>query len=291
MPGGSLQLVMETLVEPSHSWSNIDEENLDLCECNVKQCKKIYDGYYIAAVRVRSSSGVSPYNEATLEDLKTKQPFKPSPSLPHTPIDHHQLIASPAVVLDMIKSFPRGTSCGRDGCCSSHASSQARGSICPIAVGTIWRSLVSMTSVSGMLFQLVKKLILDLTEGAGQVVIEATQRKRVKYEAKCTYIGYGFLPFSFSSFGEVKKDALTLLKWIRRFSVTQDIRAQWGDHAVHCSSEVEVRMDFLSEDENDLRPADLLLFNWLICKDACLDVTCISSFAGMGATSWAHRVG
>ncbi|GKE38970.1 hypothetical protein Tco_1462375, partial [Tanacetum coccineum] len=62
---------------------------------------------------------------------------------------------------------------------------------------------------------------------------------------------------------------------------------QWGDHAVHCSSEVGVKfmynlvrdilvdicskvgimvgkeapMGFLSEEENDLRPADLLLFN------------------------------
>nr|GEY44161.1 tRNA-dihydrouridine(16/17) synthase [NAD(P)(+)]-like [Tanacetum cinerariifolium] len=42
--------------------------------------------------------------------------------------------------------------------------------------------------------------------------------------------------------------------------------------------------------DGDLRPADLLLFNWLQGKDACLDVTCISPFAGIGATSWAHEV-
>ncbi|GKB62004.1 hypothetical protein Tco_0918190 [Tanacetum coccineum] len=34
--------------------------------------------------------------------------------MPHIPIDHHQLTASPAVVLDMIKSFPYGTSCGQN---------------------------------------------------------------------------------------------------------------------------------------------------------------------------------
>ncbi|GKD93632.1 hypothetical protein Tco_1373469 [Tanacetum coccineum] len=39
-----------------------------------------------------------------------------------------------------------------------------------------------------------------------------------------------------------------------------------------------------------LRPADLLLFNWLQGKDACLDVACISPFAGMGATSCAPGV-
>ncbi|GKA23254.1 hypothetical protein Tco_0709216 [Tanacetum coccineum] len=43
-------------------------------------------------------------------------------------------------------------------------------------------------------------------------------------------------------------------------------------------------------DGKDLRPADLLLYNWLQGKDACLDVTCISPFAGMGATSWAPGV-
>nr|GEZ52638.1 ribonuclease H-like domain-containing protein [Tanacetum cinerariifolium] len=41
-----------------------------------------------------------------------------------------------------------------------------------------------------------------------------------------TDIGYGLLPFSFSSFGKLEKDAVTLLKRIRRFFVTQDIRAR-----------------------------------------------------------------
>ncbi|GKB50045.1 putative reverse transcriptase domain-containing protein [Tanacetum coccineum] len=72
------------------------------------------------SVRVLSSSGVAPYNDATLEDLKTKHPFKPLPSLPHISIDHHHLVASPAVVLDRIKSFSRGTSCGRDGLHAQH---------------------------------------------------------------------------------------------------------------------------------------------------------------------------
>nr|GEY58670.1 putative reverse transcriptase domain-containing protein [Tanacetum cinerariifolium] len=65
---------------------------------------------------------------------------------------------------------------------------------------------------------------------SGRVVIEAAQRKRVKYETKCTDIGYGFLPFSFSSFGELDKDAVALLKRIRRFYVTQDIRARVAIH-------------------------------------------------------------
>nr|GEZ79717.1 hypothetical protein [Tanacetum cinerariifolium] len=89
-----------------------------------------------------------------------------------------------------------------------------------------------------------------------------------------------------------------------------------GRPAVHCSSEVGVKfrhnlvrdilvdicskfgimvrkeapIGFFSKDGKDLRPADLLLFNWLQGKDLCLDVTGISPFAGMGASSWAHRV-
>ncbi|GJX63667.1 hypothetical protein Tco_0296567 [Tanacetum coccineum] len=54
----------------------------------------------------------------------------------------------------------------------------------------------------------------------GRALIDAAQRKRVKYEAKCAEIGYEFLPFSFSSFWELEKDAVTLLKRIRKFSMT-----------------------------------------------------------------------
>ncbi|GJS73270.1 hypothetical protein Tco_0706111 [Tanacetum coccineum] len=50
--------------------------------------------------------------------------------------------------------------------------------------------------------------------------------KRVKSEAKCANIIYGFLPFSLSSLGKLEKDAMTLLKRIRKFSVTQKIRAR-----------------------------------------------------------------
>ncbi|GJY25666.1 hypothetical protein Tco_0400392 [Tanacetum coccineum] len=76
--------------------------------------RAVIDAAHRKCVKVLFSSGVAPYNDSTLEDFKTKHPFKPSPSLPHIPIDHHYLVASPAVVLDRIKSFPRGKSCGRD---------------------------------------------------------------------------------------------------------------------------------------------------------------------------------
>ncbi|GKE90472.1 hypothetical protein Tco_1567947, partial [Tanacetum coccineum] len=46
----------------------------------------------------------------------------------------------------------------------------------------------------------------------------------------CATIGYGFLPFSFSSLGELEADAVTLLKRIRKFSMTQDIGARAAVH-------------------------------------------------------------
>ncbi|GKC28821.1 hypothetical protein Tco_1036115 [Tanacetum coccineum] len=60
----------------------------------------------------------------------------------------------------------------------------------------------------------------------GRAVIDDTQRKRIKYMAKCVAIGNGFLPFSISSLGELEEDAVTLLKRIQKFSIAQDIGAR-----------------------------------------------------------------
>ncbi|GJW28564.1 putative reverse transcriptase domain-containing protein [Tanacetum coccineum] len=53
--------------EGDPSMLDVDEKDIDLSERNLKQCRrKICDGHYTAAVRVLSSSGVAPYNDATL---------------------------------------------------------------------------------------------------------------------------------------------------------------------------------------------------------------------------------
>ncbi|GJZ82613.1 hypothetical protein Tco_0647786, partial [Tanacetum coccineum] len=64
----------------------------------------------------------------------------------------------------------------------------------------------------------------------GRAVIDDAQRKRGKYMDKCAAIGYGFLLFSFSSLGELEADAVTLLKRIRKFFITQDIGARAAIH-------------------------------------------------------------
>ena len=63
-----------------------------------------------------------------------------------------------------------------------------------------------------------------------RAVADAAHRKRVKYEARCQAIGYGFIPFSFSSLGELEKEAVALLKRIQRFSSTHDIGARAAAH-------------------------------------------------------------
>ena len=49
----------------------------------------------------------------------------------------------------------------------------------------------------------------------------------------------------------------------------------------------KVLLGFSSETRKDLIPVDLLLFNWLHGKDACMDVTGGSPFAVIEVSSWA----
>ena len=49
----------------------------------------------------------------------------------------------------------------------------------------------------------------------------------------------------------------------------------------------EAPMGFSSKEGKELRPADFLVFNWLHGKDACVDVTGSSPFAGTRVSSWA----
>ena len=64
----------------------------------------------------------------------------------------------------------------------------------------------------------------------GRVVSDAAKRKCVKYGAKCMNMGYGFIPFSFSTLWELETDAAALLKRIQKFSITQDIGARAAPH-------------------------------------------------------------
>ena len=64
----------------------------------------------------------------------------------------------------------------------------------------------------------------------GRAIFDAAHRKRAKYQDRCAAIGYGFLPFSFSSLGELEPDAVALLKRIQKFSTAQDVGARAAPH-------------------------------------------------------------
>ncbi|GKE39269.1 hypothetical protein Tco_1462674, partial [Tanacetum coccineum] len=128
-------VMRETLAESSPPLSDVDEEDMNLGERNINQCKrKICDGHYTAVVRVLSSSGVAPYNDVTLEDLKTKHL---SSLLPYCHIYLLIIITSLHLQLwlgEYIASAPLTPLV------------KPCGGIRPIAVGTVWRCLVSKVS-------------------------------------------------------------------------------------------------------------------------------------------------
>ncbi|GJY61327.1 putative reverse transcriptase domain-containing protein [Tanacetum coccineum] len=88
---------------------------------NIKQClRKVMDGHFTAAIKVLSSSGVAPYCDDTIKALEAKHPYKPPPSMPSITFSEPPLIAEIDSVFSCIKSFPKGTSCERDGLRAQH---------------------------------------------------------------------------------------------------------------------------------------------------------------------------
>ncbi|GKB56858.1 putative reverse transcriptase domain-containing protein [Tanacetum coccineum] len=261
VPGGSLQLVRETLAESSSHMLVVDEEDLDLSEQNLKLCKrKICNGHYTVAVSVLSSSGVAPYNDDTLEELKAKHPFKSTPSFPDIPIDHHPLIASQVVVMDRIKSFPRGTSWGRDGLRAQHLMDflsgaavaisdelcpltplvKLGGGIRPIVVGTIWRHLVSKVSatmISHSLDGYLDGLQFGVgVSGGGEAILHAVNRL---VEDRGDDVGLSMLLVDFQNafnlvdrkvmLEEVRRRCPTISRWVE-FCYSSPTRLYYGEH-------------------------------------------------------------
>ncbi|KAL6538342.1 hypothetical protein OROGR_012330 [Orobanche gracilis] len=64
----------------------------------------------------------------------------------------------------------------------------------------------------------------------GQVVAKGVKHKCEKYRDLCAAKGYGFLPFSFSSLGELDADVVALLVRVRGFALGQDAGARATHH-------------------------------------------------------------
>ncbi|GJS71154.1 putative reverse transcriptase domain-containing protein [Tanacetum coccineum] len=180
---------------------------------NIRQClRKVADGHFMAAVKVLSSSIVALYCDDTIKALEAKHPYKPPPSIPSKTFSKPTLVAEIDSVFGCIKSFPKGTSCGRDGLRAQHILDALCGEgsatatdllkaitsvvnlwlarrcppilaefvasaplmpllkpdngIRPIAVGTIWRRLVSKVTVK-CVGKEMSKYLSDFQFGVG----------------------------------------------------------------------------------------------------------------------------
>ncbi|GJV57040.1 hypothetical protein Tco_1458045 [Tanacetum coccineum] len=80
----------------------------------------------------------------------------------------------------------------------------------------IWKFSMTMNIEARAAVHIFNRISFTIAKGVGTQI--------------CMTIGYGFLPFSFSSLGELEADAVTLLKRIRKFSMAQDIGARAAVH-------------------------------------------------------------
>nr|GEU29396.1 putative reverse transcriptase domain-containing protein [Tanacetum cinerariifolium] len=221
VPNGSWKLVRKTLVVSASPMLDLDEEDLDLCERNLKQCKrKNYDGHYTAAVRVLSSSGI--------------------------PIDHQHLIASQDVVLDRIKSFPRGTSCGRNGLRAQHLMDCLSGA----AIAISDELLSSITQVVNLFLE--RKCLTRLGEyiasapltslvkpgGGIRPIVVGTVWRRLVSKVSATMIGHSLdgyldgLQFGVGvPRGEVRLYCPAISCWVE-FCYSSPARLYYGEHSL-----------------------------------------------------------
>ncbi|CAI8582991.1 unnamed protein product [Vicia faba] len=97
------------------------EEKDKKMSSNVKHnLRKVEDGHFTATVKVLGSSGVAPYNEHTMKALEAKHSYRPPPSMSTTLFSEVLLVTDTDTIFKCIKSFPKGTLCGRDGLRAQH---------------------------------------------------------------------------------------------------------------------------------------------------------------------------
>ncbi|GJY70855.1 putative reverse transcriptase domain-containing protein [Tanacetum coccineum] len=139
---GFIKLIPSLFAQPLRVGSGKDDRvsgsDSSTVGTNVKQClRKVSDGHFTAVVKVLCCSWVSPFGTDTLTALLAKHPILPPPvmhgSLPSEP----PLVVEVDSVLGCIQSFPKGTSCGRDGLRAQHILDALCGEGSAIAVGLL----------------------------------------------------------------------------------------------------------------------------------------------------------
>ncbi|XP_076958606.1 uncharacterized protein LOC143634397 [Bidens hawaiensis] len=147
-------------VNSSHGEPLAKHDDVAVC-ANVKQClRKVADGHVTAAIKVLCSSGVAPFGNDTLKALVAKHPNLPPPVMPASLLSESPLVVNEDCVLGCIKSFPKGTSCGRDGLRAQHILDAFCGEGSPIAVGLLKATTAMQGPTQYELVQPVSRLEL-----------------------------------------------------------------------------------------------------------------------------------
>nr|GEY90101.1 hypothetical protein [Tanacetum cinerariifolium]GEY99059.1 hypothetical protein [Tanacetum cinerariifolium] len=137
--------------------------------------KSILNGFALGSigyggVKVLSSSGVALYYDYTIKALEAKHPYKSPPSMPSITFSKPPVIAEIDSVFGCIKSFPKGTSCGRDGLRAHHILDALCGEgyatatyLLKALYGDVFVSKVSMKGVGKEMSKSLAMLTVDLS--------------------------------------------------------------------------------------------------------------------------------
>ncbi|XP_026453451.1 uncharacterized protein LOC113354296 [Papaver somniferum] len=146
-PNGCLNLINTLLERPKRCQLRKPKSKQAQASENLEACrKKLSYGHYTAAIKVLSSDGVTPCNEATLAELQHKHSTAHSPAILTESISCDAISVDTASVLKAIKGFPKGTSCGCDGLRDQHLLDAMSGAANAVADELV----VSITKVVNM---------------------------------------------------------------------------------------------------------------------------------------------
>ncbi|GJT84452.1 hypothetical protein Tco_1058794 [Tanacetum coccineum] len=162
---------------------------------NIRQClRKVADGHFTTAVKVLSSSGVAPSCDDTIKALEAKHPYKPPPFMPSKAFSEPPLGSATATdLLKVITSVVNLWLAGRCPPILAEFVASARltpllkpdNGIRPIAVGTIWRRLVSKVAMKGV-GKKMSKYLSDFqfgvkVSGGAQAILHSVNRLLSEY--------------------------------------------------------------------------------------------------------------
>ncbi|XP_026421804.1 uncharacterized protein LOC113317902 [Papaver somniferum] len=119
-PQGCTSLIQKIL-EVNNELQQSRKDSKKKRKTNAQACKKkISQGHYAAATRILSSNGVALDTADTLAELRQKHPYAPPLVIPSTAVEATPISVDSHVVLSAIRSFPKGTSWGKDGLRAQH---------------------------------------------------------------------------------------------------------------------------------------------------------------------------